>query len=493
MPRQFVWVMTDTTGYNMVGCYGFPVMRTPHMDKIAENGLRFERAYTCQPVCGPARSALFTGLFPHSNGSWGNSMPLGADVKTIGQRLSAQGIATGYIGKWHLDAGDYFGNGICPDGWDPTYWYDMKTYLDELTDEEKVRSRKANPMETPIEESFTFGYRVTQRALKFIEAHKDQDFFLVVSYDEPHDPGLCPEPYASMYKDVELEKTPAYTDDLQNKPALQRYWGARNMTEQAEQRPVKPARLLGCNSFVDDLLGRVMDAARTLTPDALRLFTSDHGDAMGAHRLFAKGPSIYDEIARVPLIMEGPGVPAGAVYEHAVSHIDLPATVLDWFHLPRPAMLEGRSLLPQVGDPALPTGRPAFVEFGRYEIDHDGFGGFQPMRAAVTDTWRLALHALDIDELYNTADDPYCLNNRINDPSCQSERNALHDQIIDWMNATRDPFRGYQWQARPWRASKQPSWDMEGYTRQRENDPGEYRQRDYGTGLPMEKATRLKG
>ncbi|NLB38456.1 MAG: sulfatase-like hydrolase/transferase [Clostridiales bacterium] len=369
----------------------------------------------------------------------------------------------------------------------------MKTYLDELTDEEKVRSRKANPMETPIEESFTFGYRVTQRALKFIKAHKDQDFFLVVSYDEPHDPGLCPEPYASMYKDVELEKTPAYSDDLQNKPALQRYWGARNMTEQAEQRPVKPARLLGCNSFVDDLLGRVMDAARTLTPDALRLFTSDHVDAIGAHRLFAKGPSIYDEIARVPLIMEGPGVPAGAVYEHAVSHIDLPATVLDWFHLPRPAMLEGRSLLPQVGDPALPTGRPAFVEFGRYEIDHDGFGGFQPMRAAVTDTWRLALHVLDTDELYNTADDPYCLNNRINDPSCQSERNALHDQIIDWMNATRDPFRGYQWQARPWRASKQPSWDMEGYTRQRENDPGEYRQRDYGTGLPMEKATRLKG
>ena len=83
MPRQMIWIMTDTTGYNMVGCYGFPQMNTPHMDDIARHGVRFERAYTCQPVCGPARSALFTGLYPHSNGSWGNSMPLGADVKTL--------------------------------------------------------------------------------------------------------------------------------------------------------------------------------------------------------------------------------------------------------------------------------------------------------------------------------------------------------------------------------------------------------------------------
>lgn len=493
MPRQFIWVMTDTTGWNMVGCYGFPAMKTPNMDMMASSGVRFEKAYTCQPVCGPARSALFTGLYPHSNGSWGNSMPLGADVKTLGQRLTSQGVACGYIGKWHLDAGDYFGNGVCPDGWHPDYWYDMKNYLDELTDEEKLLSRKANPMVTPIPESFTYGYRVTQRALKFIEEHKDKDFFLVVSYDEPHDPGLCPEPYASMYKEYEVPRSPAHKDTLEGKPALQRYWGARNLTPEAEARPIKPARLLGCNSFVDDLLGRVMDKARAVTPNAMRLFTSDHGDAMGAHRLHSKGPSVYDEIARVPLIMEGPDVPRGNVYPHAVSHIDLPATVLDWFGYPRPTMLEGHSLLAQTKNPAMPTGRPAFVEFGRYEIDHDGFGGFQPMRAAVTDEWKLALHLLDMDELYNTAEDPQCLHNRINDPACAAVRDALHDQILDWMNQTRDPFRGYQWQARPWRPDKHPSWDVDGYTRQRDNDPGEYRQKDYGTGLPMERATRLKG
>lgn len=493
MPRQMIWIMTDTTGYNMVGCYGFPQMNTPHMDDIARHGVRFERAYTCQPVCGPARSALFTGLYPHSNGSWGNSMPLGADVKTLGQRLSADGVACGYIGKWHLDGGDYFGNGICPDGWDPDYWYDMKNYLDELSDADKLLSRTADPLITPIAEEFTFGYRVTQRALKFIEAHRDKDFFLVVSYDEPHDPGLCPEPYASMYRDVELPKNAAHFDTLKGKPLLQKLWGERNMGEEAMQRPIKFVRLLGCNSYADDLIGRVMAAARTQAPDALKLFTSDHGDAMDAHRLYAKGPCIYDEIARVPLMMEGPGITAGTVYPHTVSHIDLPATVLDWFKLARPVMLEGRSLLAQARDVTLPTRRPAFVEFARYEINHDGFGGFQPMRAVVTDTWRLALHLVDTDELYNIADDPHCMHNRINDPACADIRNQLHDSILDWMNETRDPFRGYQWQARPWRPDKKPSWNVDDYIRHRENDPGEYRQKDYSTGLPIVTATWRRG
>ena len=110
--KQFVWIMTDTTRYDMLGCYGNSAMRTPNLDALAAQGVRYEYAYSAQPVCGPARSLLFTGLFPHENGSWGNCMPLGADVKTLGQRLSSHGVRCAYIGKWHLDGGDYFGNGV---------------------------------------------------------------------------------------------------------------------------------------------------------------------------------------------------------------------------------------------------------------------------------------------------------------------------------------------------------------------------------------------
>ena len=489
--KQIVWIMTDTTGYNMVGCYGSKIS-TPNIDSMAQNGLRFERAYTCQPVCGPARSALFTGLFPHSNGSWGNSMPLGADVKTLGQRLSERGVACGYIGKWHLDAGDYFGWGICPDGWEKKYWYDMKCYLDELTEEERLFSRSADSSRKNIPASFTYGYRVTERALAFIMEHKDEDFFLVVSYDEPHGPSLCPEPYASMY-DEHLGANPAWTDDLSDKPECLRIWAETTGEKDPSKRRggISP-RVAACNSYIDSQIGRVLNCARDQAPDSLRLFTSDHGDAGHAHGLSSKGPSVFDEIARVPLIFEGPCVPKNRVYPHVVSHIDLPATVLDHMGVPKPVMFEGESLLPQLADPGKPTGRPAHVEFGRYEIDHDGFGGFQPMRAVITDEYKLALHLLDGDEMYDTVRDPYNLKNVISDEAYAAARDALHDELLDWMNRTRDPFRGYQWQCRPWRRDKRPSWNVDGYTRQRENDPGEYRQLDYSTGLTMKEATRRK-
>ena len=489
--KQFVWIMTDTTGYNMVGCYGSQC-RTPRIDDMAREGLRFERVYTCQPVCGPARSALFTGQYPHSNGSWGNCMALSADALTLGQRLTKQGIACGYIGKWHLDGGDYFGNGVCPDGWEEKYWYDMKCYLDELTEEERRVSRDERTSDKGIDASFTYGYRVTQRALAFLEEHKDDDFFLVVSYDEPHDPSLCPEPYASMYRD-RIDPSPAWDDDLRDKPECLRVWAqTKGEADPAKRsRGILP-RIAACNSFIDGEIGRVLDAARSLTPGSLRLFTSDHGDAAHAHGLVGKGPCVFDEVARVPLLFEGPQVPKGKVYRHAVSHIDLAATVLDHMGLPRPVMLQGESLLPQLRDPEKATGRPVHVEFGRYEIDHDGFGGFQPMRAVITDEYKLALHLLDGDEMYDVKRDPYDLVNVIEDPAYAAARDALHDDVLEWMNVTRDPFRGYQWKCRPWRGGVKKTWDVDGYTRQRDNDPGEYRQKDYATGCTMEQATRQK-
>ena len=489
--RQFVWIMTDTTGSNMVSCYGSSV-QTPCIDSMAQRGMRFEKAYTCQPVCGPARSALFTGLYPHSNGSWGNSMALGMDVKTIGQRLTAQGIHCAYIGKWHLDAGDYFGNGICPDGWDAEYWYDMKRYLDELSDEERAFSRKESSSDTGIDEQFTYGYRVTQRALRFMEEYAHEDFYLVVSYDEPHGPSLCPEPYASMYgHGCMIEHTAAWTDPLAGKPFYQHLWAQDAHGEEVSKRNLGiSCRLAACNSYIDAQIGRVLEKARTL--DSIRLFTSDHGEADHSHGLMGKGPAVYDEIARVPLLFEGKGIPAGSVYPHVTSHIDLAATVLDYMGLPKPKIFEGESLLPVLHDPQIDTQRPAFVEFTRYEIDHDGFGGFQPMRAIITDDAKLAVHLMDEDELYDTVKDECDLENRIEDPAYSEKRNALHDQLLDWMNRTRDPFRGYQWKCRHWRTDTAPSWSVDGYTRQRENDPDEYRQLDYNTGLSIQVTTRLK-
>jgi uncharacterized sulfatase len=494
-PTQIVFVMTDTQRTDMVGCYGHPDMHTPHLDRLAAQGIRFERAYCCQPVCGPARSALFTGTYPHSNGSWANSMALGDNVKTAGQRLRDAGLHTAYLGKWHLDGGDYFGVGRCPDGWDAEYWYDMRCYLEELSPEERVRSRQTRTNDDPdLTEGFCFGHRVSDRAIRFMASHSAESFLLVVSYDEPHGPCLCPRPYSEMYKGYRFPKPPNVWDRLEGKPEHQRTWAGAALHSDRDALTLEPAAFLGCNSYVDYEIGRVLTAVDQLAPGALVVYTSDHGDFLGSHCLAGKGPAMYDEITRVPLLVRWPGeVEPGAVCDHPVSHIDLLPTLLEAAGQPVPRLLEGHSLVPTLRDPAARVNGRIFMEFGRYEVDHDGFGGFQPVRAVFDGRYKLVVNLLSSDELYDLEADPQEMTNLIHCAEQAPTRDGLHDHLLQWMNETRDPFRGYCWQRRPWRQeAPEPTWAYTGYTRQRENEEYEPRQLDYDTGLEITEAQRPK-
>ncbi len=492
---KVVLIMTDTQRTDMLGCYGNADMKTPCLDRLASQGIRFDRAYTCQPVCAPARSALFTGTFPHSNGMWANCLPLGDNVKTVGQRLSDRGVHTAYVGKWHLDGGDYFGLGRCPDGWDPAYWYDMRNYLQELSPEDRVRSRQVKSSEDPnLTADFTFGHRCSNRAIRFLEEHHDESFLLVVSYDEPHGPCLCPRSYVDMYRDYRLPKKRNVWDALADKPEHHRAWAGKALQADKEALELRFPYYFGCNSFVDSEIGRVLDAVDACAPDALVIYTSDHGDALGSHSIHNKGPAMYEEITHIPFLVRWPGVaPAGAVCAQVASHIDVAPTVMEAFDLPVPCILEGKSMVPTLRDPAVPTNDAVFMEFGRYETDHDGFGGFQPVRAVCDGRHKLVVNLLTSDELYDLAEDPEEMVNRIEAPEYAARRDALHDRLLAWMNETRDPFRGYYWERRPWRTDARPAtWSYTGCTRQRENEEYEPRQLDYDTGLEMTEAVRGK-
>ncbi len=495
-PRQVVLIMTDTQRWDMLGCYRNTGLLTPNLDRLAEGGVRFNRAYNCQPVCGPARSAIFTGTFPHTNGSWANSMPLGDNVKTVGQRLRDNAVHAAYIGKWHLDGGDYFGLGRCPDGWDPDYWYDMRNYLEELTPRERRISRMPPSRWTePIEESFTFAHRCSNRAVDFLDRFGEQDFFLVVSYDEPHGPFLAPQRYSEMYRDFEFPKDPGIWDSLQDKPAHQRVWRGEPYSEQkADELRIRRADYFGCNTFADHEIGRVLEAIESRCPQALVIYTSDHGDALHSHGINNKGPATYEEIVRVPLLVRWPGhAPQGAVSDSIFSHVDITCSVLDAFGLPQPPMLEGVSQLPTFAEPTATQRDACFIEFGRYETDHDGFGGFQPLRSICDGRYKLTVNLLTSDELYDLETDPCEVTNLINSPDHAQARDALHDRLLNWMNETRDPFRGYYWERRPWRQdAARATWRYTGMTRQREEEDYEPRQLDYDTGLEMEEAVRLK-
>ncbi len=494
MKRQFILVMTDTTRKDMLGCYGNAQMKTPNLDKLAAEGIKYENAYTCQPVCGPARSALFTGTFPHTNGMVTNCVPLGANVKTIGQRLRDNGVHCGYIGKWHLDGGDYFGFGECADGFDPDYWYDMKCYLDELPEEDRPRSRDMQTAFAPdMTEEFTYAHRCSNRALAFINQFKEEDFFLTVSYDEPHGPCLCPAPYNTMYDGFSFPDNPNFQDDLTKKPMMQQLWAGNGMNQTAEELNAPSQALsvfLGCNSFVDMEIGRVLDEIQEKCPEAMVIFTSDHGDMLGAHRLQMKNGVAYREVANVPLLIKGGE--EGITLTEPASHIDIVPTILDYMGIPVPKLLEGKSILPQIHDTRKKINEFVFTEFTRYEVDHDGFGGLQMMRAIIGEHHKLVVNLLDTDEFYEMEKDPYEVNNLIDDPAYAEVRNRMHDALLEHMNQTRDLYRGYQWAVRPWRTDKIPTWENDGYTRQRENEEYESRQLDYDTGLPMVEAIRKK-
>lgn len=496
--RQVVFIMTDTTRWDMLGCYGNKDMKTPNLDKLAKEGVKYNKNYSTQPVCGPARSAIFTGLYPHSNGGITNTVSLTDGVKTIGEYLSPNNISCAYIGKWHLDGGDYFGNGICPKGYDKDYWYDMRCYINELSDNEKLISRKeeSSLMDGGIDEEFTFAHRVSDKALDYIDKHSDDDMFLCVSYDEPHQPYLCPEPYASMYKDYEFPKTPNYYDTLENKPLYQKLWAGDTLKEDKDNLKIKPQLFLGCNSFADYEIGRVIEKVKEKIPNAMIIFTSDHGEALGAHSLNLKGASIYEEISHVPLIIKGGSYmksPKNKEYKHVTSHIDLVPTLLDYYNIYTPPVLAGKSMRAIIENPENNKLRDTvFCEFHRYEIDHDGFGGIQFMRSAICDNMKLAIHLLDnTDELYDTKNDKYEMVNQIENEDYYEDRKKMHHDIIKWMNDTRDPFRGYQWKCRYW-SDEKPSWDCDGYTRQRPSAKDEIKQLDYDTALEIQENVRYK-
>ncbi|HUU68959.1 MAG TPA: sulfatase-like hydrolase/transferase [Planctomycetota bacterium] len=507
--RKIVLIMTDTQPIEMVGCYNggsSHPLKTPNIDRLAGEGVLFERAYCCQPVCGPARAALFTGTYPHSNGSWANTLPMYEDTKTIGQRLRDNGdrggrgdhsgrIHTAYIGKWHLDGGDYFGYGRCPDGWDPSYWYDMRCYLEELSDADRLRSRKYETcLEPGFSAEFTYGRRCTNRALDFLQKHHEEDFFLVVSYDEPHGPCLCPAPFNRMYADHRHPVKANVHDNLACKPSHVRRWSLAHHAGWERARAdgfVKGQGFFGCNTFVDDEIGRVLAGVDRFAPDALVIYTSDHGHSFFNHGITSKGPAMYEEITRIPLIVRWPGITrAGATHSGPVSHIDVLPTIMEAAGLDRPPILEGTSLAPELHSPENPTGRPVFIEFTRFEIDHDGMLGFIPIRCIVDGRWKLVVNLLSTDELYDLESDPGELTNLIVSAEQAAVRNRLHERLLDWMNDTRDPFRGYVWDQRPWRAD---GLDKGGMTRQRPPDGYLPWQLDYDTGLPISELARNKG
>jgi uncharacterized sulfatase len=241
----------------------------------------------------------------------------------------------------------------------------------------------------------------------------------------------------------------------------------------------------GCNSFVDTEIGRVLAAIdQYAPPNTYVIFTSDHGGFLGAHGFHSKALMMYDETARIPLIIRSPGHKnGGRVDSTLVSHVDLIPTMLDLAGLKIPGSLDGESLVSILnGGPSRPE-KDVFIEWNSYDVDNVHRGGFMPARCICSGKYKFVVNLLDTDELYDLERDPYELENRIDDPQCAAVREQLHDKLLAWMENSHDPFRGPRWEWRPWRKNRKQRWDAE--FNPRRNDGYMPDPRDYSTGQPF--------
>ena len=472
-----VLVVTDTQGLNAVGDLGGTgegVVDTPTLDGLADEGVSFSNAYAGAPVCGPSRSCLFTGTYPHNAGSWTNNVMLHQGVRTMGEYFADAGYRTAYVGKWHLD-GDYHGDGVAPEPYEQEYWYDGGTYREEKgqeffdwwwTDGMAEFHNAEIPPEALREKGITredvWGGRIVDRARAFIEdVDDDQPYFLVVSIDEPHEPSLCPPEYAERYvgDPPELPENYETAADLEDKPSHQQRRAAdfrngdffidsiSNPDSGVIDRPV----YYGCSEFVDDEIGYLLEAVDAHDREnTVVTFTSDHGHHLGAHGLDSKWATAYDETVNIPLVVRYPnGLPAGERRDGVASQVDLLPTLADLAGIELDADLDGRSMRP-----LLEGGKryrdSALIEYHAFTKGRTGDDGFFPIRAHVTEREKLVLNLLDTDEFYDLDTDPGELENRIDDPELADRRDACFEALTDRLVETADPFYGGGWDDRHW-------------------------------------------
>lgn len=459
---NIVLIITDSQMKSMVGAYGNPVVDTPNLDRLAARGIRFEHAYTSAPVCTPARGAIFSGMQPAVNGAWANNMSPQRSIPLMGTIFREYGYRAAYTGKWHLDGSEYFGDGEPGGGFEPDWWFDGFRYAYAIGPEMFAKYQKVKTAVELREAGFTeekmWGHMVADRAVDFLEqVGDDEPFLLVVSLDEPHGPFVAPPEYWEQFESVDIPKPPNYNASVANKPAMQRLQRQQNGDVPWEKRAAFVNRFYGCNSYIDREIGRVLDAVEQLhNEDTVIIYTSDHGDMLGAHGLFTKGPMMYEEVANVPFIVRMPGGQEGAVSEALVSQIDLLPTFLDLAGIEQPDSLHGQSLRPIFEDPEAKLHDHVFVSFNRFAINHDQFGAFYPIRCVCNERYKLAINLLDQDELYDLEAGPHEIQNLINDPAHAAIRNQLHELIVEEMDRIRDPFRAFEWANRPWNQIRKP-------------------------------------
>jgi len=466
-PRNILLIQTDQQRRDCIGAYGNQVVRTPHIDRLAAEGILFEDAFTISPICSPARASLLTGLYPVRHGVLRNpesgeagGQDLRAGVTTFAEPLRRAGYRVSHVGKWHVGRqlrpeqcgfeGVYYPGYGYPDR-HPHYLHYLQRLGVEgfrLKDERYSRSADGSRrfLLTAVQEGpeqaavpFYLAEQVIAAIRRAIA--QDQPFFVRMDFWGPHAPYILPERYLNMYDPADLSPWDNFSDDLAGKPPIQRdmrrYWGVDDFTWDDWARLV--AACYGYTTLIDDAIGRVVDFLEDagLMDQTAVFFTSDHGGMLGAHGLFDKGPYLYDEICRVPLIVRLPGAAAGRRVRGIVYNMDLMPTILAAAGLAIPPDLDAVSLMPALlGDDSWRGREGVYMEFHGHQCPYS-------VRVLRKDGWKYIFNAPATDELYDLTADAGELRNLLDDPGAQAVLRSLREHMLAQLRALKDPIERY--------------------------------------------------
>lgn len=335
-PTNLIVILSDEHGRDALGCYGHPVVQTPHLDRLAARGTRFTNAYTTCPICVPARASLATGRYVHEIGNWDNAFPYDGSVRSWAHAVREAGLTVDSIGKLHFRSSED-DNGFTREI-DPLHVVDgVGDLLGAVRDDPPRRHKRPGIIEAGPGDSGYLRYdeRNAERACRWIEEHADdaRPWVLFLSFVCPHPPYLAPPELFDRYWSAALSMPPEWhADEWPRHPAIDHFRRFFDFSEPFDEEVVRRvvAAYLGVCTHLDAQIGRVLQAHEEagLRETTRIIYASDHGECLGARGLFGKF-TMYEESAAIPLIVAGPGIEAGKVVQTPASLVDLYPSVLE--------------------------------------------------------------------------------------------------------------------------------------------------------------------
>ncbi|MCH1475158.1 MAG: sulfatase-like hydrolase/transferase [Alphaproteobacteria bacterium] len=513
---SYILFITDQQRFDYLGCNGHPVLRTPHIDAMAAEGVNHKKFYVSSPVCMPNRASLVTCRMPSSHGVRSLGIPLSHDNVTFVDLLRAAGYDTALIGKSHLQTvtswpvkldppverdgfekppadlaeavrsdlddarykyeQDSFYQTESPDVPKPFYGFeeyvsvlrhgfntggDHELHLKQVApDVLDLRSRDnqfphdyscPQAIRTKVpEEHYSTSY-IANQACEWLAARKGnpEPFFLMVSFPDPHHPFTPPGRYWDMYKPEDMPVPAAYTDDDWDPPeyvkiaerdrAADSSLGQRSGYSVAvSEREAQEAQALTCGmiAMIDDAVGRVRDAAQDagVADRTVQIYTSDHGDHLGDHRLLFKGAEQYDTLTHVPFIWSDPNGASGEETQELAQTHDIGTTILEHARIEPAIGMQGQVMAVAGG-----TGRDAVHIQYETQRTQEAFGIRPRVHTVIRGRWRLSMYLGKCkNELFDLEVDPGEMTNLWNDAGHAAVRAEMTELLAEMEIAVAD-------------------------------------------------------